>query len=188
MMRWLVSVVVVLGSGCLSRVSLVVPALEAPREERVDAWVALRPVETAVTTYSSAQHPDLIAATDLDSLTLGNGLVVADPRDLLPVVLAGSETARAVADWDRETRRWNVHGWVALGLLGVGGLALGVLPMLGKTDGERAAFAGGAAGFILISELVNLVAALALGEQPQVSKLRAFRAYRADLRERLGNP
>ena len=62
------------------------------------------------------------------------------------------------------------------------------LSSLGKTDGERTMLAGGAAGFLLLGELVNLVTALVLGEQPQVAKLRAFRAYGADLRERLGNP
>ena len=163
MTRWALVGVVVLLSGCVKRVTLVAPPIDAPREERVDAWGALRPTALATTTWVDGRHRDRELATDVDTLTLGDGREVGDPRDLLAVVPPDSATARAVADWDRETRRWNTHGWVSLSFLGLGAASLIVLPQLMPRADLQFATAMTSLAVIVLGPLVNLVTALAMG-------------------------
>jgi hypothetical protein len=118
--------------------------------------------------------------TRVTSVTLANGAVIEDPRDLIPVAGEGSATAQRAGDWARARERWLVPGTIATVSFTAG--FAGLVTSLFVMGSTRSVVP------MLISAAVLLVgplASLGIGKLtlPDLNDLlaKAFRAYVDDL-------
>lgn len=180
--------VLMISSGCFHRVKLKAPIDDASSE----MWDRLEPVAVksrALVLMRGPATPERVAAVDLEALVLRNDTPVEDPRDLIPLVLPDSQTARLAAQWGAGYERWAGFQIAAGSSLATG---LSLLLVVLVTSAARAPLPGElAAGFLysslpmiaVVPPLCALIGALWVGKIEQL-RFDAFYAYPADLAAR----
>ena len=157
------------------------PSLKASEAERVAAYRDLSISNGQQTTYLRNGVPQ---GTSTDFVMLGNGTRVVDARDLMPLVLPDSPTAKYLGDIDARVERGRsnrpIWALVGLGLLG-GGIAL-----LAAVDGVTPAVTGVVGitfGSLILLGSAADPASAALGCADRTS---AFMTYNRSLQQKLG--
>lgn len=190
---WLLCAVLASNCAALKRVTLVAPTIDAPAENRRHAWEQLRLSRADLTSIEFARGPGFAGkqmGTDVDSMTLANGVVVEDPRDLIPVVGKDSATAKAANAWILARHRWDLFGAIVLSGLG-GGLSVFVAaPLIAGRLGAGYEVTYPLAMGALISAIVVPIVALIIPAifvgSPDAHRYAAFAHYQDDLIKHLG--
>lgn len=179
---WLVCVVLV--QGCAySRVTLPdLPALDAPKQVREQARAALAIKSSESTQWFNVRQPKVVLFSDMDFVTLGSGLKVEDPRDLLPAVRPDSETAKLLEAYEGEVDTATTAKFI----LFTAGLATAAgayaLTRFGRSD--VTSVIGGL--LIPVGAMAAMIGLLMQMTPAGGSRLGAFAAYNDDLAKRLG--
>lgn len=174
---------VVLVQGCAySRVVLPdVPAIDAPMPVREQARAALAIRASESTQWFNVRQPKVVLFSDMDFVTLGNGLKVEDPRDLLPAVRPDSETAKLLEAYEGEVDTATTAKFILFtaGLATVAGAYL-----LTRQGSDVGSVVGGL--LIPVGAMAAMIGLLMQMTPAGGSRLGAFAAYNDDLAKRLG--
>ena len=168
-------------AGCapVAHVRLDVPAAEAPREERVAAYCALRPV---------VQHHGVHVpwagseGTFHDGgVTLADGRTVTSPADLVAATTPRSEAGRAVVlgEQDRDLSDILYGVGTGVGAVVLGGIVAGLVDNTADKELALLCMGGGAMVVVITSGARARMAA-------RMQDRQAFDEYDASLRVRLG--
>src|SRR4051812_29817895 len=128
--------------GCTQpHLTLSAPPAAASLSERSDAYAALRPASTRVTTEASTWlGATIVTSRRTDYMELGDGRRVYHPEDLLSVIPRDSDTALSISEVRRSERRETWLG-AAAGICALAGGAL-VAVSLAKQDPPVPLWAG----------------------------------------------
>lgn len=183
----------VLVVGC-SHVELKLPPADASSDERQHAYGRLRPKGT-----EQYQMMDAHVMKWTGALVLNNDLEVTDPVDLLPVVPADSETAKAIASYEQRNKPWAVLAPIAGYSFAAGastllfglGTAIAGATRGGTTFGQPYDNAIGYATLVgvavmIIVPLAALITGFFIVPDTEDDRARAFHSYDHDLKRALG--
>jgi hypothetical protein len=177
-------------SGCgYARVTVVPPQLDETEASREAAWRDFQSVGVIVEeTVQLRPGKRDVLSSNLDAVKLGNGTLVSDPRDLIPLV-PGSHTAELATRWGAGNDRLLTHLWIGLGTFGAGLTALLTLVASGPSSGlDRGVGTGlviSSLALMGLGPLVNVIlGAIFVGPIDQL-RIEAFQRYDADLGARL---
>jgi hypothetical protein len=162
-------------------VRLEAPAPTASEAERIAAYERLfarADARTALVQNGQVTH------VSQDYLILGDGTRVHHPDDLIPVVPAGSPTARHAADGKASVDR--ARPWLTAAAVSFTGSWL-VSPVVGVAVGGEEGIIAGAATFgtLAIATIAFMFTAVAKGREFDGQRASAFATYDSDLRARL---
>ncbi len=175
---------VVLVQGCAySRVALPdVPSIDAPMPVRAQARAELAIKSSESTQWFNVRQPKVVLFSDMDFVTLGSGLKVEDPRDLLPAVRPDSATAKFLEAYEAEVDTATTAKFI----LFTAGLATAAgayaLTRFGRSD--VTSVIGGL--LIPVGAMAAMIGLLMQMTPAGGSRLAAFAAYNDDLAKRLG--
>ncbi|MBL8954746.1 MAG: hypothetical protein JNK82_28470 [Myxococcaceae bacterium] len=185
------SVVLLLVTACAHE-KLVVPARDAPLEERQKAYAELKPKGVSrAKVRGRVPEPGVWDR----ALVLANGINITEPVDLLQAVPADSATATAIAAYEKKNALWHFLGPLAGYGFGVGATVVtaGIVANLTST-GPGAARDFGVYGTLTgaIVMLAVPITAVVLGwllvPNADVERKAAWGAYHGDLVNRLDLP
>jgi hypothetical protein len=183
-----VVVLSVLASSCgYNRVALrPVPEKSAPVAERVRAFKELAPESGLATSY---YQNGAYQGTLINSIMLGDGTRVEDPRDLLPAVDPASPTANYVDSFEEHltaARSWSIVGW---SVFGAGVVAMLVPLMLPSTmrdlRSSNLLIGLGIGGGVELLSLIPIFVGSAQGARAQADRVSAFQSFPRALQKRL---
>jgi hypothetical protein len=164
-----------------------VPDREAPTAERVKAFKELAPESGLATSYF---RNGVYQGTLLDSVMLGDGTRVEDPRDLLPAVDLTSPTAKYVESYEQKlgsAKTWSIVGWSVF----AAGLATMLVPLALPHDYSSPYSASpmlvglGIGGGIELLSLIPIFVSMSHSGGAQADRLSAFETYPRALQKRL---
>ncbi len=179
---WVVCVVLV--QGCAySRVALPdVPSIDAPMPVRAQAKAALAITSSESTAWFNVRQPKVVLFSDMDFVTLGNGMQVEDPRDLLPAVRPDSATAKLLEAYEVEVETATAAKFILFtsGLATMAGAY--ALTRFGQSNVTSVI-----AGLLIpVGAMAAMIGLLMQMTPAGGSRLGAFAAYNDDLAKRLG--
>jgi hypothetical protein len=175
-----VVVLSVLASSCgYNRVALrPVPEKSAPVAERVRAFKELAPESGLATSY---YQNGAYQGTLINSIMLGDGTRVEDPRDLLPANYVDSFEEHLTA-----ARSWSIVGW---SVFGAGVVAMLVPLMLPSTmrdlRSSNLLIGLGIGGGVELLSLIPIFVGSAQGARAQADRVSAFQSFPRALQKRL---
>jgi hypothetical protein len=184
-------VMLVVLAGCFARVTVPPPKLDGTAASREKAMQELSPVSyVAQETYleRGPGTPEVRnVLVDLDGIKLGNGQMVEDPRDLIPLV-PGTRTAALAKEWGGKRQRWDAHLWAALATFTLGGVGMFTLPGLsGDPRVASSLFLGSLITAVLGPAINILIPGVFVGKIERI-RIEAFAQYEDDLRSSLQPP
>jgi hypothetical protein len=187
----LILALAVLAAGCgYTRVTIPPPVLDGTTEAAEKAFSELQPVSRTIEETYRVQGPGTPGARglryDVDTITLGNGLFVEDPRDLIPLV-PGSTTAALAKKWGIGRDRWDAHLWTALGTFALGAAGLLTTGAFFDAFGREAGtvYLWTSLAVMALGPLLNVVIPATFTGVIDHLRVEAFQAYEADLRARV---
>lgn len=158
------------------RVQLQAPSPRAAPEQRIAAFVALRPIGRIEETQQRGNHQYVDTM-----LELGDHRVITDPRDLLVVVPANSATAKSIERYKTHHKRQRMWTWIGRGLL-VSSLSL----LVGGYAMDKSRPMMWGAGVAALGGLTSVVFRFREIVQSQREEEVTYRLYEKDLMRHLG--
>lgn len=160
-----------------------VPEKDAPLTERVKALKDLQPESGLSTSYFKN---GVYQGTYLNSVMLGDGTRVEDPRDLLPAVEIESPTANYAFSFEEKVgtaRTWSIVGWSVF----AAGLATMFIPLAisGVSDTNALLIGLGVGGGIDLLSMIPILVSASYAGRAQEDRISAFQSYPKALQKRL---
>lgn len=171
----------------LFRVDLKAPSPQAPVDERIEAYEALKPVGEEIPFYSAGTRTEGGVSKTSQALLLANGLKVSRPEDLRVAVPPNSNTSKAIKKFGYHDRRSNLLKLGAWALF-MGAITTGILGTVvydnndhGNPNHGKSIAIWVGSGVLLAGGITTTVFAIRHAKSAQKSRYQAFKSYDQDL-------